>query len=75
MMKAIVIAVLDVYRAFARPFLPPACRYAPSCGDYAAEAVASHGALRGLALAARRVIRCHPFSAGGHDPVPLQGNH
>ncbi len=46
------------------------CRFTPSCSAYAMEALASHGALRGTALAARRVARCSPFCAGGHDPVP-----
>ncbi len=69
-MKTVLVAVLDLYRLALRPFLPPACRYYPSCGDYAREAVAAHGALRGAALAARRVLRCHPFHAGGIDLVP-----
>lgn len=69
-MKFLLVAVLDLYRALARPFLPPACRFYPSCGDYAREAVSRHGALRGSFYAAARVARCHPFHAGGLDPVP-----
>lgn len=69
-MKRLLVAVLDLYRLALRPFLPPACRFYPSCGDYAREAVTKHGALRGAALAARRVARCHPFHAGGIDLVP-----
>ncbi|MDD2772951.1 MAG: membrane protein insertion efficiency factor YidD [Elusimicrobiales bacterium] len=56
---------------FVRPLLGPrACRFAPSCTDYALEAVSLHGPARGLLLAARRIARCHPFSPGGLDPVP-----
>jgi len=70
-MKLILIAFIDLYRAAIRPWLPAACRFYPSCGDYAHEAVSAHGAWRGLALSAHRVLRCHPFHPGGHDPVPL----
>ncbi len=69
-MKRALIAVIDLYRAAARPFLPPACRFHPSCGDYARQAVSVHGAARGAALAAARLLRCHPFHPGGVDPVP-----
>lgn len=69
-MKTLVLAVLDVYRLAARPFLPRACRFYPSCGDYAHEAVATHGVLRGARLAALRLLRCHPFYPGGFDAVP-----
>ena len=69
-MKSVMLALLDLYRAAVRPWLPAACRFYPSCGDYARDAVSRHGALRGRALSARRVLRCHPFVSGGHDPVP-----
>lgn len=64
------LALLWVYRSFVSPALPPACRYYPSCSRYAAEAVATHGALRGSWLAVRRLLRCHPWAPGGPDPVP-----
>ncbi|NNN06914.1 MAG: membrane protein insertion efficiency factor YidD [Elusimicrobia bacterium] len=69
-MKTFIIAVIDLYRAAVRPFLPRACRFYPSCADYAREAVRVHGAARGAALAVGRVARCHPFHPGGLDPVP-----
>lgn len=69
-MKTLIVAVLDLYRAAARPFLPRTCRFHPSCADYAREAVLRHGALAGARLAALRLSRCHPFDPGGFDAVP-----
>ena len=69
-MKTLTLAILDLYRLAARPFLPRACRFLPSCGDYARESVHRHGVLRGALLSAFRLARCHPFDPGGHDPVP-----
>jgi putative membrane protein insertion efficiency factor len=63
-------AALGFYKRALSPLLPPACRFTPTCSEYAREAVLRHGLGRGLALAARRLARCHPFHAGGHDPVP-----
>lgn len=61
---------IDAYRRLVSPFLPPSCRYEPSCSQYAREAVKRYGALRGLRMAAVRLLRCHPFHPGGWDPVP-----
>lgn len=58
------------YRRLVSPLLPPACRFYPTCSEYAAEAVSRHGPLRGGVLAVKRVCRCHPWSEGGVDPVP-----
>jgi putative membrane protein insertion efficiency factor len=63
-------AVFAFYKRFVSPLLPPACRFTPTCSEYARDAVLRHGLFRGLALAARRLSRCHPFHAGGHDPGP-----
>ena len=66
----VVIAPIVVYRTLIGPLLPPRCRFYPSCSAYALEAVRTHGAARGLWLAGRRLLRCHPFHSGGIDPVP-----
>jgi uncharacterized protein len=60
------------YRRFVSPLLPPRCRFAPSCSEYALTAVSEHGAARGLWLAVKRIARCHPFHPGGYDPVPVR---
>jgi putative membrane protein insertion efficiency factor len=64
------VAVLDLYKRFLSPLLPRACRFEPTCSVYARQAIERHGLGRGLSLAARRLLRCHPFHKGGLDPVP-----
>ncbi|HEY6220578.1 MAG TPA: membrane protein insertion efficiency factor YidD [Gemmatimonadaceae bacterium] len=68
--RGILILVVRGYQTALSPLLPPACRFYPSCSAYAVEALERHGAARGAWLAARRIARCNPFSAGGFDPVP-----
>lgn len=68
--RELVVWPIRCYQRLISPFLPPACRYVPTCSAYAAEAVLTHGVLRGLLLACRRLLRCHPWCAGGYDPVP-----
>jgi putative membrane protein insertion efficiency factor len=71
---AALIAPIRFYRHFISPLFPPACRFQPSCSQYAIEAIESHGPLKGMALAARRLARCHPITwlggSSGFDPVP-----
>lgn len=69
-MKFVLVSALKAYRYAVSPMLGRNCRFVPSCSEYAIEAVERHGALKGGWLAARRVCRCHPFNAGGYDPVP-----
>ena len=63
-------AGVRAYQWTVRPLLPPACRFYPSCSEYAEQAIERHGAVRGSWLTARRVCRCGPWHAGGYDPVP-----
>jgi len=58
------------YKAAVSPWLPPACRFQPTCSEYAIEAIETHGVARGLWLAAKRLARCQPLCRGGFDPVP-----
>ena len=58
------------YQRFISPVLPPACRFSPTCSQYALEAVQRHGVIKGGWLATKRVAKCHPWNAGGFDPVP-----
>ena len=70
MVTKLLLGLLWVYRRFVSPALPPSCRYYPSCSAYAEEAVRVHGPIVGPYLALRRLLRCHPYAAGGPDPVP-----
>lgn len=64
------LGTLRGYKQHLSPSLPPACRFLPSCSEYAMQAVERFGALRGGYLATRRLLRCHPLHKGGYDPVP-----
>ncbi|MGQ0765280.1 MAG: membrane protein insertion efficiency factor YidD [Gemmatimonadota bacterium] len=70
MIRGVLVGIVRGYQLFIGPLLPASCRYYPSCSHYAIEALERHGALRGSWLAAKRVLRCHPFRPGGYDPVP-----
>jgi hypothetical protein len=64
------VLLIRVYQRLTPPLVRGNCRFAPSCSEYACEALVRHGIVRGVALAARRIARCHPFGAHGYDPVP-----
>jgi uncharacterized protein len=68
-MRFLVLDLLGVYKVLVSPFLPPACRFEPTCSEYAREAVEKYGALRGTWMGVKRILRCQPFCKGGHDPV------
>lgn len=69
-MRWLMLQLLAAYQRWISPQLGPRCRFTPSCSDYAAEAIARHGALRGALLAVGRLLRCHPLGGRGLDPVP-----
>jgi putative membrane protein insertion efficiency factor len=69
-MRQIFIALIRLYKLCLSPFLGNHCRFYPSCSSYAEEAITTHGAIKGSWLAAKRLIRCHPWHEGGIDPVP-----
>jgi len=69
-MKAVMILLIRFYQTGISPFLPQACRYTPTCSAYFLEAVQKYGAFKGTKLGILRILRCHPFHAGGYDPVP-----
>ena len=71
-MKKIFLAAIRVYQLGISPLLGSNCRYLPTCSQYTAEAIEIHGAWRGVGMGIRRILRCHPFARGGHDPVPQQ---
>ncbi|UTH75631.1 membrane protein insertion efficiency factor YidD [Chromobacterium sp. IIBBL 290-4] len=69
-MSRFLILLIRFYQLAISPWLAPRCRFQPTCSSYAIEAVSKHGALKGGALAARRICRCHPWGGSGYDPVP-----
>ena len=71
-MKAVMILLIRFYQTGISPFLPATCRYTPTCSAYFLEAVQRYGALKGMKLGILRILRCHPFHAGGYDPVPAE---
>lgn len=69
-MTALALRLLRWYKTAVSPMLPPACRYTPTCSEYATEAIERYGLLRGGFISTRRLLSCHPFARGGYDPVP-----
>jgi putative membrane protein insertion efficiency factor len=68
--SGVLVGLIRGYKRVISPVLPPACRFVPSCSEYAAGAIEKHGLLRGVFLAMRRIVRCAPWHPGGFDPVP-----
>jgi putative membrane protein insertion efficiency factor len=68
-MKTVFIYAIRAYQVAISPFLPPSCRFHPTCSHYGAEAVEKYGAIKGAWLAVKRLAKCHPFHPGGFDPV------
>ncbi|MFM2312074.1 MAG: hypothetical protein RLZZ04_1350 [Cyanobacteriota bacterium] len=71
-MKIILLGLIRGYRQFISPLFPPSCRFQPTCSQYAIEAIAAYGTIKGSWLAIARILRCHPFHPGGYDPVPTE---
>jgi uncharacterized protein len=73
--QRVTLLLLRAYKWAISPMFPPACRYVPTCSEYAMEAVERYGALRGTLMALARLLRCHPFAKGGYDPVCHHEDH
>lgn len=69
-LRVAVAGAVRVYQLLASPWLPPSCRFTPTCSEYARQSLLKHGIVRGAWLALRRLSRCHPLGSGGYDPVP-----
>jgi len=68
-MKKLFLKLIRYYQKFISPFLPPSCRFVPSCSEYSYQAIEKYGILKGMILATWRILRCNPFHPGGYDPV------
>ncbi len=71
-MKTLFIQLIRFYQKFISPMKPPTCRYQPTCSQYGIEAIQYYGIIKGTWLTIKRILRCHPFSKGGFDPVPIK---
>ena len=67
---ALLLMPIWIYQKAISPYTPPSCRFTPTCSEYARQALLKHGPLKGLWLAVRRILRCHPWGGSGYDPVP-----
>ncbi|MEW6409620.1 MAG: membrane protein insertion efficiency factor YidD [Nitrospirota bacterium] len=68
-MKTIALFLIRLYKNYLSPFLPPSCRFTPSCSEYSFEAIEKYGIIKGTWMSIKRLLRCHPFHPGGYDPV------
>jgi len=64
------VGMISIYKRCISPYMPPSCRFTPTCSTYAIEALQKYGVVKGSWLAIKRILRCHPFHEGGYDPVP-----
>lgn len=70
LLRRLAILPIRIYQKIISPLLPGVCRYRPTCSEYMAEAIQTHGIVKGLYLGTRRLLRCHPWGGSGYDPVP-----
>lgn len=69
MIKKILIRLIKVYQKYISPMKPPSCRFYPTCSQYTIDAISKYGIIKGISMALRRLVKCHPFNPGGYDPV------
>lgn len=75
LMTSVVSALIRFYQVAISPLFPASCRFTPTCSEYTLQAVRVHGVVQGLCLGVKRISKCHPFHAGGIDPVPSADSH
>ena len=68
--KLLFINLIKIYQRFISPFFPSSCKFSPSCSKYGIEAISKYGAIKGLILTVKRILKCNPWSKGGYDPIP-----
>lgn len=73
--KTVLIGLIRIYQVALAKLFPPACRHIPSCSNYAIEAVEVYGPVKGIQLAAKRILKCRPLGTHGYDPVPIKDEH
>lgn len=70
MMKRLFLGLIRIYQKYISPMKPPSCRFYPTCSTYGIQAIEKYGAIKGTFMTIKRILKCHPFNKGGHDPVP-----